>query len=83
MLHELGHIEGFIPANPGFETHVVTTGSSQSFDAPDLAASLVDDDQELDPARYPGDLMSATLAPGVRELPPRWTSRSSTSSTVS
>ena len=69
LLHELGHVEGFMPANPLFERYVQTTGGSQVFVAPGVFASLVDDDQELDPSIYPGDVLSATLAPGVRELP--------------
>ena len=58
-----------MPSNPAFEAHVQTVGASQTFVAPGIAAALVDADQELDPNVYPGDLMSATLAPGVRELP--------------
>jgi hypothetical protein len=42
---------------------------SQVFVGNGVTAPLVDQDQELDPSTYPGDLMSATLAPGVRELP--------------
>ena len=69
VLHEFGHVEGFMPANPGFERYVQTISGSQIFDSPMVAASLVDADQELDPSVYPGDVLSATLAPGVRELP--------------
>jgi hypothetical protein len=69
ILHELGHVEGFIPNNPGFELHVQTTNDARVFVGPGVAASLVDQDQELDPSVYPNDLMSSTLAPGIRELP--------------
>ncbi len=69
VLHELGHVEGFMPANPGFERYVQTINGSQIFDSPKVTASLVDADQELDPGAYPGDVLSATLALGVRELP--------------
>ena len=69
LLHEIGHIEGFMPSNAGFERHVQSVGSSQEFVAPGLTASLVGFDQELDPSLYPGDVLSSTLAPGVRELP--------------
>ena len=82
LLHELGHVAGFMPSDPAFESHVQTIGASQVFVAPGIAAPLVDADQELDPNAYPGDLMSATLAPGVRELPSRSTCRCSTSSTA-
>lgn len=69
MLHEIGHVEGFSPLNVGFERYVQYIGGSQVFVGPGVTAALVDSDQELDPSRYPGDVMSATLAPGVRELP--------------
>jgi len=69
LLHELGHIEGLIPSNPGFENHVQIAGESEVFVASGIQAPLVDTDQELNPSIYPGDLMSSTLAPGVRELP--------------
>jgi hypothetical protein len=69
LLHELGHVAGFMPEVPDFETHVQTVGGRQEFVAPGLSPVLVDLDQELDPTVYSGDLMSATLAPGVRELP--------------
>jgi len=69
LLHEFAHVEGFLPDNPAFESHVQTLGGSQVFVAPGVTAPLVDSEQELDPNVYPGDLMSATLTPGVRELP--------------
>ena len=68
LLHEIGHVEGFASTDPDFERYVQTTGSSQVFAAPGVSATLVDADQELAPNIYPGDLMSATLAPGVREI---------------
>jgi hypothetical protein len=69
LLHEIGHIEGFLPSSSSFESHVQTTGGSQVFVGPGVSASLVDADQELNPSAYANDLMSATLATGVRELP--------------
>ena len=69
LLHEIGHVEGFIPANPAFEGYVQTIGTSQEFVARESPAPLIDADQEFDPSIYPGDLMDATLAAGVRELP--------------
>jgi RHS repeat-associated protein len=69
ILHEIGHIEGFMPSDPAFEHLVRTVGGSQMLVSPTVSVRLVNQDQELDPALYPGDLLSATLAPGVRELP--------------
>ncbi len=69
LLHEIGHVEGFLPSNPLFEQYVQTANGSQSFVGPGIDASLVNASQELNPTSYPGDLLSATLAPGVRELP--------------
>ncbi len=68
LLHELGHVEGFMPQNVGFERYVQNINGSQVFVGPGVTAALVDSDQELNPNTYPGDLLSATLAPGVREL---------------
>jgi RHS repeat-associated protein len=69
LLHEIGHAEGFTVIDPMFEAHVRTSNGTQTFIAPGIAAALVDWDQELDPAAYPGDLMSPHLTLGVRELP--------------
>ena len=69
LLHEIGHVEGFIPDNPGFERYVQTVDGAQAFVAPGVTALLVDKDQELDFGGYPGDLLSATLDTSVRELP--------------
>ena len=69
LLHEIAHLEGFMPDNPVFEQFVHTVGSTQTWNGAGVTASLVDADQELDPAAYPDDLLSATLAPSTRELP--------------
>jgi RHS repeat-associated protein len=69
LLHELGHLEGLMPDDPGFESHVQTIAGVQTFVGPGLAVPLVDSDQELDPSIYRDDVLSSTLAPGVRELP--------------
>ena len=38
LLHEIGHIEGFMPSNPNFEGHVQTVGGSQVFVGPGVCA---------------------------------------------
>ena len=69
LLHEIGHVEGFLPNDPSFEQHVETLNGSQMFVGPGISAALIDSDQELSPSVYAHDLMSATLAPSVQELP--------------
>src|SRR5262245_52298981 len=66
----MGHLLGFTSQVPSFQSHVAfTIDGSQLFVAPDFTARLSPDGDHLDGAAYPGDLMSATLAPSVRELP--------------
>ena len=69
LLHELGHVEGLMSGDPAFERYIQSIAGAQVFEAPGVTALLVDQDQELDFGGYPGDLMSSTLAPSVRELP--------------
>jgi len=69
ILHELGHVEGLMPQNPDFERYVQAIGGSEFFVAPGLSIPLFEVDLELVPGTNPGDVLGATLAPGVRELP--------------
>ncbi len=66
--HELGHILGFDPDNPGYESHLQTIGGSEFFVGQGFSAEVAPGG-ELKPLLYPDDVMSATLAPGVRKLP--------------
>ncbi len=68
ILHELAHLEGFMPQNPAFERYVQTTHGSTVFVAPGVTTALVDDDQELDPSIDPGDVLerhSRSVCTGV------------------
>ena len=66
--HEIGHILAFDPSNPGYESHLQTVDGSQFFVGAGFSVQVAPDG-ELDPSLYPDDVMDATLAPGVRELP--------------
>ncbi|NEQ48475.1 MAG: PKD domain-containing protein [Leptolyngbya sp. SIOISBB] len=62
LLHELGHLAGFISGYTAFDQHV----QDGSFTAGDITAPLSADGSHLaDPYR----LLSPYLAPGVRKLP--------------
>src|SRR5262245_5639008 len=66
----MGHLLGFNSQVPSFQSHVAyTIEGSQLFVAPDFTARLSSDGDHLEGAAYPADLMSATLAASVRELP--------------
>ena len=69
LLHEEGHLLGFNADIPGFAAHVGTVAGSQVFIGPNFTAKLTPDDDHLDSGAYANDLMSASLAPGVRRLP--------------
>ncbi len=70
LLHETGHLLGFLAENPDFDSHVVRTiDGSQLFVGPDFTAVLTDDGEHLDDRAHPADLMNSTLAPSVRKLP--------------
>ncbi len=74
LVHELGHILGFYPGTPGFDSHLQTVNGAQAFvgagfTVPLSAASGTDEGDELDPAVYPYDVMAQTLPPGMRRLP--------------
>src|SRR5262249_31698046 len=63
LLHELGHLEGFMAANPGFDAHVQTIAGSQLFVGPGFGAKLTDDGNHLDNQVYHNDLMNDALEP--------------------
>lgn len=67
LLHEMGHLAGFIDCYSGFDRHIQTINGSQLFVTPDFTVPLVSD--HLDPAVYPIDLLNPILSPGVRKLP--------------
>lgn len=67
LLHEMGHLAGFIEGYEGFDRHIQTLNGSRLFVGSDFTAALVDD--HLDPKVYPHDLFSSTLTPSVRKLP--------------
>jgi hypothetical protein len=70
LLHELGHLAGFQPGNPAFDSHVAPTiAGSQLFVGPDFTAVLGLEGDHLSELAYPFDLMSSWLAPSVRKLP--------------
>src|SRR5207248_1416158 len=66
--HELGHILGFDPSDPGYESHLRSMDGAQYFVGRGFAAQVVSGG-ELDPNVYPNDVMAETLALGVRKLP--------------
>ncbi len=66
--HEVGHILGFYPDNPGYQSHLQTIDGSQFFVGSGLTAKVTPGG-ELDPNLYPDDVMDATLLPSVRKLP--------------
>ena len=66
--HEIGHILAFDTSNPGYESRLQTVRGSQVFVGSDFTLPVAPGG-ELDPNLYPGDVMAATLAPGVRKLP--------------
>ena len=66
--HEVGHILGFYPGNPGYESHLEMVNGSQLFVGPGFTAQVAPGG-ELDPSVYPDAVMAATLAPGVLKYP--------------
>lgn len=67
LLHELGHLAGFIDGYKGFDSHVQTINGSQLFVTPNFSALLRGG--HLDPKVYPTDLLNPILSPSVRKLP--------------
>src|SRR5207244_607828 len=68
LLHETGHLAGFMGGYEGFDRHVQTLAGSQLFVGLDFTAALSADGEHLDSNQYPYDLMNAALSPSVREL---------------
>jgi DNA/RNA endonuclease G (NUC1) len=69
ILHEMGHLSGFISGYSAFDNHIQTLNGSRSFIRDNISATLTPDGSHLDPKLYPYDLMNPTLTPGVRKLP--------------
>jgi hypothetical protein len=69
MLHEIGHLLGFQASNLGFLAHPGTLTGSTIVMGPDASSLLDADGEHLNSTLFPDDLMTATLAPGVRRLP--------------
>lgn len=68
MLHELGHLYGFMSHYSGFSENVVTDyNGNQVFIGADFMALLDDYAQHLDQTEYAGDVMNAQLDPGQRK----------------
>jgi len=70
LLHETGHLLGFVSGFTGFDRHVVHAAEgSRLFVGAGVAATLSEDADHLDAAAHPLDLMNGTLALGVRKIP--------------
>ena len=68
LLHEMGHLAGFIDGYKGFDSQVQSVNGSRIFVTRDgISAKLSGD--HLDPKLYPYDLLNPVLAPSVRKLP--------------
>jgi hypothetical protein len=67
ILHEMGHLAGFINGYEGFDTHVQTINGVPTFVGNGFTATLTGDRSHLNPRLHPHDLMNTTLAPGVRK----------------
>ncbi|MEP0877593.1 hypothetical protein NDA00_17430 [Funiculus sociatus GB2-M2] len=69
LLHEIGHLAGFIDGYKSYDSHIQTLNGSPLFVGDNFSATLTPDLSHLDPKHYPYDLMNPTLTPGVRKLP--------------
>ena len=69
LLHEMGHLEGFVQGNIGFDSHIQTTNGLSFFTGNNLNAQLTHDGSHLNSTIFPYDLLNTSLAPGVRKLP--------------
>jgi len=68
LLHEIGHTLGFMSSYEGFAEHVQTDGDGSVFVAAGISVDVdAAGNHVADPA-LAGDLMSATLDPGVRKV---------------
>jgi hypothetical protein len=68
ILHEMGHLAGFISGYEGYDDHIQTVKGKPFLVTPDLSATLTPDLSHLDSKVHPFDLMNTTLSPGVRKL---------------
>ncbi|PQO26022.1 hypothetical protein C5Y96_21465 [Blastopirellula marina] len=69
ILHELGHLYGFMSHYAGFADNVVTDHEGNKlFIGSDFVAVLDDYAQHLDATEHMGDVMNAALDPGQRKL---------------
>ncbi|MCA9013841.1 MAG: pre-peptidase C-terminal domain-containing protein, partial [Planctomycetaceae bacterium] len=70
LLHEIGHVAGFTETYAPFQSHVEPgVGGTLSFVGSGFEATLTEDGLHLDDTVHAGDIMNATLDPGVRKLP--------------
>ena len=70
LLHEVGHLEGFIAGWSGFDANVVPgPGGTSDFVGPGFTAILSADGSHLSATAQPDDLMNTTLYVGERRLP--------------
>ncbi|RCS42125.1 hypothetical protein DTL42_20050 [Bremerella cremea] len=68
ILHELGHLYGFMAHYSGFADNIVTDyNGGKVFMGADFVATLDDYGFHLDETENPGDVMNDTLDPGVRK----------------
>ncbi|WDI42554.1 cadherin domain-containing protein [Bremerella sp. P1] len=69
ILHELGHLYGFMSNYAGFDDNVVIDHEgNRLFIGADFVAVLDDYAHHLDSTEHMGDVMNATLDPGQRKL---------------
>ncbi len=70
LLHEIGHVAGFTQSYAPFASHVEAgAGGTLMFVGSGFEATLTNDGLHLDETIHAGDVMNATLSPGVRKLP--------------
>ena len=69
ILHEMGHLAGFISGYNEFDRHIQTINGKKTFVADNFTATLTPDGSHLDPTVHPYDLLNNTLKPGMRKLP--------------
>jgi len=67
LLHEIGHALGFTSSYEGFADHIETSGDNSVFVAAGVSVGVDDAGNHLADAAMADDLMSSTLAPGVRK----------------
>jgi hypothetical protein len=69
ILHEMGHLAGIINGNPEFDRRIQIINGKRTFLGDGFTATLTSDGSHLDASVHTHDLMTNTLAPGVRKLP--------------